>query len=134
RPSHPVLEIGPEVHAQLPARLLQTGERVPRLTARLAPRAPADLPLLHVVPKMALAPIGVQRDLGPLQHPQQSRPVRPHPLEHSIDAGKAGPLPTQRVEAGLEFPAPRRLGALAIRLEILVELPDLAPHRLDGRA
>src|SRR5438270_12806425 len=56
---HAVLKIGPEVHSQPPARLLEAGERVPRRAARLTPRAPADLPLLDVVPKMPFAQVGV---------------------------------------------------------------------------
>ncbi len=117
--SHAILEVRPEVDPQFPARLLETRERVPRLAAQLTPRAPADLPLLHVVPKMALAQIGVQRDLGPLQHPQQGRPVRLQALEHAVDVGITGALFTQRVEAGFQTRAPRRPGTLPIHLEIV---------------
>ena len=59
-----------------------------RLSARLAPRAPADLSLLDVVPKMAFAQVGMQRDLGPVQHPQQRGPVRAIPLSTPSMLGK----------------------------------------------
>ena len=130
---HTVLKIGPEVHSQLPARLLQAGKRVPRLTARLAPRAAADLPLLHVVPDVPFAQVVVQRHLGPLQHPQQRRPMRRHPLEHAVDAGKAGPLRTPDRQTASPTRRSPRLGCLPIRLQILIQLPDLLPDLRDGR-
>jgi hypothetical protein len=69
---------------------------------------------------VAFAEVGVQRDRRPVQHPEQRPPVRVHPLEHAVDAGEAGPSRAQRVEAGFQIPAPRRLRLLPIGLQILV--------------
>ena len=47
--------------------------------------------------------------------------------------GKPVRCVTQRVEAGFEIRSPRRLGPLPIRLQVLVQFPDLPPHLRDGR-
>src|ERR1041385_7182755 len=45
----PILQVLPEAQPQLPARLLQAGERVPATPTRLTARRTADLPLLDVL-------------------------------------------------------------------------------------
>ena len=87
-----ILEICPEVHAQPSTGLLQTRKRVPSPTPQLTSRAAADLPFLDVVPHVAFAEVVVQRDLGPLQHSQQVSPIRTHPFQDGVDAGKACPV------------------------------------------
>src|SRR5947209_989073 len=102
QPPKPILEVGPKAHPQLPARLLQAGKRVPTAPPRRAPRAAADLPLLHILPDVPLRTVVVQRYLGTLQHPQQVGPVGTHLAEHLVDAGEAHVLSDQEVEPVLQ--------------------------------
>src|SRR5262249_45500439 len=80
-PAKPILQVVPEVHSELPARLLQAGERIPTPPTGRAPCAAADLAFLHIFPDVRLTGIVVQRHLRPLQHPHQVRLLVP-PLFH----------------------------------------------------
>src|SRR5665213_1162534 len=48
QPTHPIPQVRPETHPQLPARLLQAGERVSAASPHVVARAAAYLPRLRV--------------------------------------------------------------------------------------
>src|SRR6266702_8105992 len=59
-PANPVVQVVPELHAQLPAGLLQAGKRVAATTSFIAACTAADLALLDVFPDIRLGGIVVQ--------------------------------------------------------------------------
>src|SRR3954468_7356477 len=83
--AHAILKILPEVDSQPSARLLQARKGVPCTPTQLTAGAAADLPLLHIVPDVALAQVVVQRHLRTLQDHQQLRTIRRHPFQHPVD-------------------------------------------------
>ncbi len=66
--SEAVLEIVPEGETELLAGLLQAEEGIPRGAPRLAGGGSANRASLHLVAKVILTQVGVERDYGALEH------------------------------------------------------------------
>ena len=79
---------------------------------------------------VALGAIGVQWDLGAIEHHQQFRLVGVQPLQQAVQRGEAGAPAEDAVEAGTQLTTAPRRGFGAIRLEIGVEPPDQRAHAL----
>jgi len=58
----------PDRDAEVAGRLCQAEGSIPAVTVTIAPRPGPDLPPRDVTPSVVLGPVGVQRDLRPVQH------------------------------------------------------------------
>jgi hypothetical protein len=130
---HAVFQIVPEANAQFATGFLQAGEGVSATPTRGAPCAAADLATLDELADVRLLGVVVQRNLRMLQHTQQVGLHRTHRLEHLIEVGIAGALIDQGVETGCQDRLLSRVGIQLVRLQSLVQLPNLSANRLqDG--
>src|SRR5262245_4601962 len=127
-----VLEVLPEPYPQLPARLLQARERIPAPPTRLAARAAAYLPLLHVIPDVVLAGVVVQRQLRTCQHAQQLRLVRRQTLQRPVDRHEIRLGGEQLVETRFQPRLLLRARRCLVRLQLGVVVPHLGPHPLQS--
>ena len=93
-----ILKILPKRLAQLAAGRLQAEKGVARTTTCVAPRARADLPLLHVLPDVVLRQIVVQRNLRAGQDQQQLITFAVNLLQRQVQSWPAGLLSEQPVE------------------------------------
>src|SRR3954462_13855934 len=78
-------------------------------------------------------PVGVQRDLGALQHPQQLRLVGMQAPEQATEDGKAGSPREDPIKARPQLRSAAAGWCLTIDLQIPVEPPHQPPHPLLGR-
>src|SRR5215210_1663983 len=130
----PGTEIIPERYSQLVAGLAQPEERIAAIPTHVGARAGADLAPDDLSPDVVLGSVGVQWDLGALQHPQQLRLVRPQPSQQPIEGGKAGSPREDPVKARSQLHSSAAGWCLAIELQIAVEPPHQHPHAFLGGA
>ena len=110
------------------AGFLEAGEGVPTLSPDLAAGPGADLAFFNHVPQVVLATVVVQRQVGTLQHPQELGLITLQALEDVIERFAGGFGGAQRLEARGELGFGRRVGMLAVGLQVPIEEPHLLPH------
>ncbi len=72
----------------------------------------------------------MQRDIGPIENPEQFGFGGVQPFQEAVERGKAGAPAEDALKAGAQFATAARGEVAAIRLEIGIELPDQRPHPL----
>ena len=85
---------------------------------------PADLALGDVAADVIFRSIGVQRDLGPVEHHQQFGLVGVQPREQAVEGDEAGVALEDAIEARPQGGLMLFAGIAAIMFQITVELPD----------
>src|SRR5580700_554060 len=96
-------------------------------------RSPSQWPPCDVAADVILRSVGVQRDLGSVEHHQQLGFVGVEPCEQTIEGDKAGLALEDAFEPCPQGGLALFGGSAAIGLEIAVELPDqLADGGLSG--
>ena len=97
----------------------------------IAARAATDLSLFHVIANVCLTAIGVQGNFGPLQHLQKLSLVDVNAFESLVQCGEPSFVRKYLIKALRQLFLVPALRATCERLQISVELPDLATHVLD---
>lgn len=128
--SGPITEIGDEGDAELSAGLHELEHDVAGLAAIGAHRAARDPALGHAGPQVVLGGIGVEQDLGPLQHLQQFVLSPVQAGEQLAQFMIAGALPEDLVEALGKDRSVHSRRLLLPELQIAVKSPDLVSGRL----
>ena len=110
-------EIIPKRDAQLGAGLGEPEEAIATVSPDITAGAAADLALGHVAADVALGTVGMQWDIGVIQHGQQFGFVGMQPPEQAIKRDKAGAAAKDTIEAGakLSATAGRRVRRYAFR-------------------
>jgi hypothetical protein len=88
----------PESDTLLRTGLGKTEEGVAAIPSKVAAGSAADFAACDMAADIVLGAVGMQRDLWPLQHPQQLGLVGMQPLQQSIQRGKAGAAAEDAVE------------------------------------
>src|SRR4051812_48913841 len=131
--AEPGAEVVPEAEAELGAGLGQAEEGVAAVAAEIAAGATADLAAGDLGADVVLRAVGVQRDLGVVQHLQQLRLVGVQALEQAVELDEAGAALENTVEAGAQLGPATPAGLAAVGLQVGVVPPDqVADARLDG--
>jgi len=122
--AEPVAEKMPEGCFQLPAGLHQAEHDVARDAAVSTDRAAGDLPFCDEGADVVLGGIGVERNVGPLEHLEQFvlAPVKAD--EQLVEIGIAGLKHEYLVEPSSDCGDSPRRGLELPRLEQFVEAPD----------
>src|SRR3546814_5126375 len=95
----PIAQIVPERQAKLLAGLRKAQHAVARLAAVATDRASGNLPLDDKATQISLRRIGVERDLRPLQNPEQLRLATHQPKQQFVEITVAGAERENPVEA-----------------------------------
>lgn len=127
----PIAEVVPERQAKLLAGLREAQHAVARLASVAAHRAPGNLPLDDKAAQIAFRRIGVERDLRPLQNPQQFRLAAPEAKQQFVEIAIAGADRENPVEARLQALGHSRVRSSSIGLESFVKVPDELAQGLD---
>src|SRR3954447_22498292 len=98
RDSEPSAKVVPEAEAELGTGLSQAEEGVPAIASGVAAGSAADLAPGHLGADVVLRSVGVQRDLGSVEHPQEFRLVGVQPCKQPVQDDEAGPT---RKEGGV---------------------------------
>ena len=124
RDGEPRAEIVPEAETELGTGLGQPEKGVSAVASGVAAGSAADLAPGHLGADVVLRSVGVQRDLGAVEHPQQFRLVGVQPREQPVQDDEAGPAPKQAIKPRPQF-GPAAPGWLAsVGFEVAVEPPD----------
>src|SRR5215212_6650829 len=99
-----------------PRTRLRTGIPTPPPGARPAPG--------HLGADVVLRSVGVQRDLRPLQHPQQLGLVGVQPREQPVQDNEAGPPPKQAIKPRPQFGSAAPGWLSPVGFEVTVKPPD----------
>ena len=103
--TEPGAEEVPEGDAELPAGFGEPEKGVAAVAADVAVGSAADLSLGYLAADVVFRAVGVQRDLGVVEHHQQLGLVGVQPLKQAVEGGEAGTAPEDAVEARAQFTA-----------------------------
>ena len=120
----PIAQIVPKRQAKLLAGLRKAQHAVARLAAVATDRASGNLPLDDEATQIALGCIGVERDLRPLQNPQQFWLAAPEPKQQLVKLAIPGADGENPVEARLQAHCRSGIRPSSIRFQGLVKVPD----------
>src|SRR5215208_163421 len=111
RDSEPSAKVVPEAEAELGTGLGQAEEGVPAIASGVAAGSAADLAPGDLGADVVLRSVGVQRDLGAVEHSEQVGLVGVQPREQPVQGDETGPTPEEAVKAGAQLgpAAPGRL-------------------------
>jgi len=129
----------PERYAELFAGFGESEEGISAVATVVATGGAADLASDNLAADVVFRSIGVQWDLGMIQHAQEFSLVGVQPGKQAIKGGKTGLSFENAVEAGFECCFAPEIGSKAICLEIGVKPPDqgadpfLGPPRRIGK-
>ena len=120
----PRAEVIPEGDAELGAGLVEAEKGIAAIATRIASGAAAHLSFGDLTADIVLRSIGVQRNLGPIEHHQQFALVGAEPSEQPVENDEPGLACEDAIEA-----RPQRSPALSVRIlsigfEIAIERPD----------
>src|SRR5260370_4052884 len=127
---HPIRGIGPwnfnNIARCVPCRPLvgEAEEGVAAVAAGVASCSCADLSLGDLAANVVLRSVGVERDLGPIEHHEQFALVGMEPCEQTVEGNEAGLVREDAIEACLQGCLALRGRMLAIGFESAIELPD----------
>src|SRR5271170_8164961 len=119
-------EVVPKFDAVLAAGLQEAEEGVAAVAADVGAGPAADLALGDVATDVVLGAVGVQRDIGPIEHLEQFALVGPLAGQQTIESGEAGLVAEDAVEPRRQDRLALRRGMAAPGLQIGVEEPDQA--------
>jgi len=117
-------EIVPERDPQLSTGLGQAEEGIATIAPDIAAGAPADAALRYLSADVTLGPIGVQRDLGAIEHSQQFGLVGTQPRQQAIKRDEPSAAIEDAIEAGAQLTTTTRRRGGAIRFEISAKPPN----------
>src|SRR3954462_15571570 len=119
RDSEPSAKVVPEAEAELGTGLSQAEEGVPAIASGVAAGSAADLAPGNLGPDVVLRSVGVQRDLGVVEHPQEFRLVGVQPCKQPVQDDEAGPTRKEAIKPRPQFgPSSRgRLSSVSLELE-----------------
>ena len=124
RDGEAVAEIIPKEDAELGASLDDAEEGVAAIAADIAAGATADLAPGHVAADVVLRSVGVQRDLGSVEHHQQFGFVGVEPREQTVEGDEAGLAREDAIEPRPHCGLALFGGSATIGLEFTIEVPD----------
>src|SRR4051794_23108395 len=130
----PGAEIVPERHSELLAGFHQAQERVPAIAAPVAASSAADLAPGDLGADVVLRSVGVQRDLGAVEHSEQFGLVGTQPREQPVQGDETGPTLKDAIKPRPQF-GPAAPGWLSpVGLEVAVKPADQRSQVLLCRA
>src|SRR3954452_7332365 len=116
RDSEPSAKVVPEAEAELGTGLRQAEAAVPAIASGVAAGSAADLAPGHLGADVVLRSVGVQRDLGAVEHPQEFRLVGVQPCKQPVQDDEVGPTRKEPIKPRPQFgPSSRgRLSSLSL--------------------
>lgn len=127
----PIAEIAPERQAELLAGLRKAQHAVARQPPVATDRPSGNLPLDDKATQIAFRRIGVERDLGPLQNPQQFRLAAPQPKQQFVEIAIAGADGENPIEPDLKTVSCTLAWTSLIVFQLLVKKPDQLAQGFD---
>src|SRR4051794_14483570 len=128
--AQPGAEIIPEGEAELGAGFGEAEKGIAAIAPAIAAGAAADLALGHLAADGVFSAVGVQRDVRPIEGPQQLGFVGVEAGEQPIEGSKAGAALEDTVETGAQGGSALWCRISAVGLEVAVEPPDQRAHVL----
>src|SRR5664279_4344505 len=129
-----IAEVGPERDGVFLAGLFQRQEGIPASSAIFATRARADFSYGDRIADILFGTVGIEGNLGPVEHDQQLGFPLFESGQRVVEGGKAGDPVKDAIEPGLERYLGLRRRAGAINLEVVIEPPDQQSHQGNGSA
>ena len=129
-----VAEICEEGDAALHAGLHEAEQDVAGIPACVADSSAGDLALGDIGADVVFGAVGIERDLGAVEHPQELMLAAMKPLEKPVEPDVAGSSSEDALETGAQDGGPSHTRTGLIALEVAVEPPDQLAHELDRLA
>ena len=125
-----VAEIVPEADGVLGAGFHEPKEGIAAVAACMRTGSAGDLAARHLAANIVFRAVGVQWDVGALQHHQQFGLLSAEPRQEPVEGGEACLRGEDGVEAALKLSGATRCWRLAVGLEVRVEAPDAGADAL----
>src|SRR3984893_3207164 len=128
RDGESVAKVVPERDFELGTGFGETEKGIAAITTDIAAGAGTDLAPGDVAADVVLRSVGVQRDFGSVEHPQQFGFVGVEPREQPVERDESGLASEDAVEPRLQCCLALFGGGATIGLEITVKVPDQLAH------
>lgn len=126
-----IAEVAPERQTELLAGLREAEHAVARLAPIATDRPSGNLPPDHKATQISFRRIGVERDFGPFQNPQQFLLAAPQPRQQFVEIAIAGADRENPIKPGLKTVSCTLAGTSLIVFQLFVKEPDQLAQGFD---
>jgi hypothetical protein len=117
-------EVIPEGDAEFGACLVEAEKGIAAIATRITSGTATHLSVSNLTADVVFRSIGVQRNLGPIEHHEQLTLVGVKPCEQTVEGNESGLACEDAIEAGAQGSPALLIRILAIVFEIAIKRPD----------